>query len=116
MAEGNGAHGIADGSLVVVGKQTGITFVPTGTPLTRLNYFDGKFLRAADLTVEQRYVHCFRTGDPDVEPRKTLEAQAVQIADRVGATLRDVNIIEIRENWPEIGCSQVTVVVVKGRG
>src|SRR5262249_16271859 len=34
----------------------GINIIPASTPLTRLNYFDGKFLRASDLTAEQRYL------------------------------------------------------------
>src|SRR5581483_2198888 len=29
--------------------------IAPGTPLTRLNYYDGKFLRADDLDVEQNY-------------------------------------------------------------
>lgn len=33
----------------------GITYVPAGTPLTRLSFFDGRFLRAEDLELEQRY-------------------------------------------------------------
>jgi hypothetical protein len=43
-------------SLVLLGKQSGWTLIPTETPLTRLNYFDGKFLRAADLKTEQDYL------------------------------------------------------------
>ncbi|WP_224242779.1 hypothetical protein [Hyalangium gracile] len=50
QSNGNG------GTLVLVGAQNGITLVPAQTPLTRLNYFDGKFLRAADLEAEQRYL------------------------------------------------------------
>jgi len=42
--------------LVVVGRQTGVTIIPAQTQLTRLNYFDGKFLRAQDLQAEQRYL------------------------------------------------------------
>ena len=44
------------GPLVLTTQQNGITVIPSRTPLTRLNYFDGKFLRAADLIAEQRYV------------------------------------------------------------
>ena len=40
-------------ALVLIGGQSGLTFIPTPTPLTRLHYFDGKFLRAADLQLEQ---------------------------------------------------------------
>lgn len=43
-------------SLVLLGKQSGWTLIPGDTPLTRLNYFDGKFLRAADLKAEQDYL------------------------------------------------------------
>src|SRR5439155_26402977 len=32
----------------------GVALVPATTPLQRLNYFDGKFLRADDLNLEQR--------------------------------------------------------------
>ena len=43
-------------SLVLVSKQNGIVVIPSATPLTRLNYFDGKFLRANDLKAEQNYL------------------------------------------------------------
>ncbi len=43
-------------SLVLAGRSQGITVIPRETPLTRLNYFDGKFLRADDLQTEQRYL------------------------------------------------------------
>jgi uncharacterized repeat protein (TIGR01451 family) len=43
-------------SLVLVDKQNGLVVIPAATPLTRLNYFDGKFLRAQDLKVEQDYL------------------------------------------------------------
>lgn len=46
----------ATGPFVLVGSENGITVIPTQTPLARLNYFDGKFLRAEDLTAEQRYL------------------------------------------------------------
>jgi len=36
------------------GVSGGLSFVPLSTPLLRLNYYDGKFLRADDLTLEQR--------------------------------------------------------------
>lgn len=42
--------------LVLLGQQTGVTIIPAQTPLTRLNYFDGKFLRAQDLQAEQDYL------------------------------------------------------------
>ncbi|HEV7745430.1 MAG TPA: hypothetical protein VGO56_10580 [Pyrinomonadaceae bacterium] len=43
-------------SLVLINKQNGLVVIPAATPLTRLNYFDGKFLRAQDLKVEQDYL------------------------------------------------------------
>ncbi|HZF28855.1 MAG TPA: hypothetical protein VE907_07045, partial [Gammaproteobacteria bacterium] len=46
----------ANTPLVLVGQQTGLTIIPAQTPLTRLNYFDGKFLRAQDLQAEQEYL------------------------------------------------------------
>jgi hypothetical protein len=43
-------------SLALVSQQSGVVVIPAGTPLTRLNYFDGKFLRASDLKAEQEYL------------------------------------------------------------
>ncbi|MDQ3918627.1 MAG: hypothetical protein M3348_09130, partial [Acidobacteriota bacterium] len=43
-------------ALVLLGKQNGWALIQTDSPLTRLNYFDGKFLRAADLKAEQDYL------------------------------------------------------------
>lgn len=43
-------------TLVVVGEHDGLTLIPSPTPLSRLNFFDGKFLRADDLRAEQDYV------------------------------------------------------------
>ena len=45
-----------DQSLVLVGQPGGFTVISPATPLTRLNYFDGKFLRAQDLNLEQTYI------------------------------------------------------------
>ncbi len=42
--------------LVVVGHERGRALIATGSPLTRLNYFDGKLLRAEDLRTEQNYL------------------------------------------------------------
>lgn len=48
-------------NIVVVTDVPGLTVAPAATALTRLNYFDGKFLRAVDLKLEQdsqrRLVH-----------------------------------------------------------
>lgn len=56
----NGTSKLLDGKrtspLVLVGGQNGVTVIPAPTPLTRLNYFDGKFLRADDLNTEQAYL------------------------------------------------------------
>jgi hypothetical protein len=50
------SHARGENIVVLVGEQNGLTVIPTPTPLTSLNYFDGKFLRADDLMVEKRYV------------------------------------------------------------
>ncbi len=42
--------------LLLAGPKNGITVIPSPTPLTRLHYFDGKFLRARDLELEQNYL------------------------------------------------------------
>ena len=34
--------------VVLLSKQTGVSVIPSNTLLTRLNYYDGKFLRAED--------------------------------------------------------------------
>lgn len=43
------------GTTKAVGVIDGVTTIEAGTPLTRLHYFDGKFLRADALTLEQDY-------------------------------------------------------------
>jgi hypothetical protein len=43
-------------NVVLASDGTGVVRIPSSTPLTRLNYFDGKFMRAADLTAEQNYL------------------------------------------------------------
>lgn len=42
--------------LVLQQQVSGLTVIPQPTVLTRLNYFDGKFLRAVDLQREQEYL------------------------------------------------------------
>jgi hypothetical protein len=42
--------------LVLVGADNGVVVVASDTPLRRLNYFDGKFLRAEDMQAEQDYL------------------------------------------------------------
>lgn len=53
---GTGGAAGSGGPLVLAGSQGGVTLIPQPTALTRLNYFDGKFLRADDLRVEQDYL------------------------------------------------------------
>ncbi|WP_255990872.1 hypothetical protein [Chitinolyticbacter albus] len=43
-------------TLVLVGTNRGITLIPEHTDLTRINYFDGRYLGAEDLTREQDYL------------------------------------------------------------
>jgi hypothetical protein len=45
--------GLVDGPVVLTGTTAGYAVVPVPTPLTFLNYYDGKFLRASDLDQEQ---------------------------------------------------------------
>lgn len=42
-------------TVVLLQQAAGIALIPKPTVLTRLNYFDGKFLRADDLQAEQEY-------------------------------------------------------------
>jgi hypothetical protein len=42
--------------VVLVGSDNGVVVVAADTPLKRLNYFDGKFLRAVDMQAEQDYL------------------------------------------------------------
>lgn len=42
-------------TVVVLNQPGGIALIPKPTALTRLNYYDGKFLRAADMQAEQQY-------------------------------------------------------------
>jgi hypothetical protein len=51
----NGTNG-NDNQLLVVDDTGGVTLIDPSTPLKRLNYFDGKFLRASDFDVEQGYL------------------------------------------------------------
>ncbi|GMU59048.1 MAG: hypothetical protein AMXMBFR34_08110 [Myxococcaceae bacterium] len=47
----------ADGLVVLTDEaKPGRAVIPAGSPLARLNYYDGKFLRAADMDLEQRYL------------------------------------------------------------
>ncbi|MEV1319945.1 hypothetical protein AB0J14_28140 [Micromonospora arborensis] len=57
--------------IVVTAGPAARTFVPTDTPLVGLNYFDGRFLRAADLNQEHRAQRAYvefanRAGGPGV--------------------------------------------------
>jgi hypothetical protein len=51
----NGTNG-TDNQVLVVGDIGGVTVIDRSTPLRRLNYFDGKFLRASDFALEQDYL------------------------------------------------------------
>jgi hypothetical protein len=58
-------------AVVVLDQGNGITLIPNPTGLTRLNYYDGKFLRADDLSAEQKYLRTLvqlsnRAGGPGV--------------------------------------------------
>lgn len=44
-----------DAGTVELPSTDGVAFVGSGSPLTRLHYFDGQFLRASALTLEQDY-------------------------------------------------------------
>jgi hypothetical protein len=57
--------------VVVVEGEGGYAVIPSDTRLTRLHYFDGKFLRAEHLALEQRYVRTLvefanRAGGPGI--------------------------------------------------
>jgi hypothetical protein len=57
MGGSTGTTGVGAGAeLVLVGADNGVVVVPADTPLRRLNFFDGKFLRAEDLEAEQDYL------------------------------------------------------------
>lgn len=43
-------------TVVLTRRENGVAEIPRPTPLTRLHYFDGKFLRADDLALEQDYL------------------------------------------------------------
>ncbi len=48
------AHASTNKDTVVIGAHSGHAIVAKNSPLARLNYFDGKFLRASDLSLEQQ--------------------------------------------------------------
>lgn len=54
LTDPQGTAGQAHGIVPLENVSGGRVFVPVSTPLVRLNYFDGKFLRADDLQLEQR--------------------------------------------------------------
>lgn len=49
------SHSNQDDPVIRLEPANGIAFIPKPTALTRLHYFDGKFLRADDLRAEQNY-------------------------------------------------------------
>jgi hypothetical protein len=69
------------GSIAATTAPSGVTIIPSGSPLTRLNYFDGKFLRAADLQTEQGYLRTLiefsnQAGGPGVANGFSAELQS----------------------------------------
>ncbi len=57
MGGTTGTPGTTGGTeLVLVGTHDGVVVLTSDTPLRRLNYFDGKFLRAEDMQAEQAYL------------------------------------------------------------
>ena len=49
------ANTTLEADVVELPATDGVAFVEQSSPLTRLHYFDGQFLRAASLTTEQDY-------------------------------------------------------------
>ncbi len=57
MGGSTGMTGTGVGTeIVLVGADNGVVVLTSDTPLRRLNYFDGKFLRAQDMQAEQDYL------------------------------------------------------------
>ncbi|MBL8206907.1 MAG: DUF11 domain-containing protein [Blastocatellia bacterium] len=73
--------------LVLVNQSSGVTIIPQPTPLTRLNYFDGKFLRASDLKAEQSYLRQL--------VQQSNQAGGVGIANGFDVTLGTGDALEI---------------------
>ena len=74
-------------TLVLVNQPSGVTIIPQPTPLTRLNYFDGKFLRASDLKAEQNYLRQL--------VQQSNQAGGVGIANGFDVTLGTGDALEI---------------------
>src|SRR5262249_62039902 len=53
MTTPTGPAGLIPGPVVLTSVVPGYAVIPAPTPLTFLNYYDGKFLRASDLRQEQ---------------------------------------------------------------
>lgn len=51
---GSSSPGAFTDAVLIDDTAGGAAWIPASTPLTRLNYYDGRFLRADDLNVEQR--------------------------------------------------------------
>ncbi len=72
MGGSTGMTGTGAGTeIVLVGADNGVVVVTSDTPLKRLNYFDGKFLRAEDMRAEQEYLRTLvqlsnRAGGPGI--------------------------------------------------
>lgn len=91
---------INEGTDLALAVANGQTVVNAGSPLTRLNYFDGKFLRADDLKREQSYfrqlVHFSNQGlgagvvyglDTELDPKGRLSIGSGLAMDSNGRTL-----------------------------
>src|SRR2546421_11535420 len=79
----NGA-GVTNLGLVPIEGQKGQVLIPPG-PLSRLNYFDGKFLRAVDLKKEQDYLRVLiETTNLGGCVRQTLKIRASTRVDSRG--------------------------------
>src|SRR5260370_10707986 len=69
------------GSIASTTAPNGVTFTLPGSALQRLNYFEGKFMRAADLQTEQAYLRMLvefsnQAGGPGVANGFSAELQS----------------------------------------
>ena len=58
-----------DGTVVLASSRLGQVVVPQPNRLKRLNYFDGKFLRATDLQLEQDHLRPIEVIDCETDER-----------------------------------------------
>ena len=116
--------------LLIVSDTGGVTVIDPSTPLKRLNYFDGKFLRADDFNLEQGYLRnlvalsnqglgagvvygydtTLAAGDSiQVGPGPLVQ----QLAQLLGRPVTDDDVTAQVEFWTQAGYALVTV---DGRG